>query len=63
MWAHLDAGVPSEKCPLAKGDAAAIRKMLHIILEVDDPEFDKYNDMVTRTRLAQQRAREKRRAR
>lgn len=62
MWAHLDAGVPSEKFPLAKGDAVALKNILHVILDVEDPEFDKYNDMVTRMRLSQQRAREKRRA-
>ena len=68
-WAHLQARVPlnparqldarerrrAEKARLLEGDARAIRKIMHMILEMDDPQFSAYNELVALRRAARGR--------
>ena len=69
-WAHLKARVPlkpgrpldarerhrADRARLLERDSAALRRIMHMILAVKDPQFHEYNDMVARRRAARRGA-------
>ena len=68
--AHLRARVPlkpsrpldaqerrrADRARLLELDSAALSRIMHMILEVRDPQFHEYNDMVARRRAARRGA-------
>lgn len=69
-WAHLKARVPlkparpldarerrrADGARLPERDSAALCRIMHMVLAMDDPQFKAYNDMVARRRAARRGA-------